>query len=341
MNEQLKKYFEIINKIRGGNKPAKDELEFFLSFTPEIDEAKLQKLIEGGEFTSAEDARNAIIEAGRIFQSSPEYKNDILELTKSQEAGRISGKLAQGISLVLGGVDLGNSVAQIKASDKAIRESRRPSRPAVPGRDQLLSQALRSSQEGQFDAARALAPVEAQISDQFLADTQNAKTASGGQMGAFGSYMQLAANRRNRAAMQLAPIQDEIRRGQESRFDNLLGMRMGESQQMFRNQAFLYPHDLNQFNNEQQAAAHLGATGRLNFRDSLYNMGGQIAGAVGNNVAQTRMNRLRNQALASGMSLEDAEKYVVGADNKLRDNMGINFRPNYNPQTMFEQSYIG
>ena|SRR5688500_230687 len=108
---------------------------------------------------------------------------------------------------------------------------------------------------------------------------------------------------------------------------------------MFRNQAYLYPQDLQQYNNEQTIAANVGQSGRLNLRDSLYNLGGQVAGSIGNGVAQRRYDQLRNQALASGMSVEDAEKYVVGADQKLRSNMGVNYRPNYNPQTMFEQMY--
>src|SRR5690606_38627000 len=140
---------------------------------------------------------------------------------------------------------------------------------------------------------------------------------------------QLAANRRNRAALQLAPIQDEIRRGQQARYDNLLGMRMDETQQMFRNQAALYPYDLRLYNNELEAAASLGATGRSNLRGSLYNLGNQAAGAFANAYTQRRYNQLRNQAVASGMSPEDAEKYVIGAENKLRDNLNLNYRPNY------------
>lgn len=338
MNE-IKKYFELIQKIRSGQRPSKDELSFFLSYTPTIDESKLKKLVDGGEFTSTEDARNAMVEVGRLLQSSPEYKQDVMDLAQSQEAGKISENLSQGINLILGGADIGTSIAQIQAGNRASRNSRRPSRPVVPGRDALLQNALRQAEEGQFDAARAMAPVQQQIEDQYLSDIQGAKTASTGQAGAYGAYRQLASNNRNRAALNLAPIQDEVRRGQQARYDNLLGMRMDETQQQFRNQAYLYPQDLEQYNTEQGIAARVGQAGRLNLRDSLYNLGGQVAGSIGSGVAQRRFDQLRNQALASGMSLEDAEKYVVGADQKLRSNMGINYRPNYNPQTMFEQMY--
>ena len=334
MNE-LEKYFAIINKIRGGQqRPSRDELEFFLSFTPEIDETKLKKLTEGGQFATTEDARNAIIEAGRMFQSSPEYKQDLLDLSQSKESGKISQKLADGINLVLGGVDIGNSVAQIRESNKLLK-TRRPSRPTAPGRDQLLQQALRNAQENTFDTERAIAPVRAEIGDQYLNDIQGAKTASTGQAGAYGAYRQLAANRRNRAALQLAPIQDEIRRGQQARYDNLLGMRMDETNSMFRNQASLYPYDLEQYQNEQQAAGHLGATGRSNLRGSLYNAGAQAASTIGNNYAQARYAKLRNQSTAAGMSPEDTEKYIIGADLKLRDYID----PVYRRQTMYEQSY--
>ena len=349
-NPTLERYFRIVKSLRAQVSVSDEDLKFYYSTTPEINQDVINEFVEA-QRKASKDPKNfivdpdltsdALIEVGRMLQSDPMYKEQTLKIAQEAEASELSGKLAEGLGLILGGSDIGNSITQIRESNKSIRETRKPSRPVVPGRDVLLQQALRDSQEGQFDAARATAPVQQEIYDTYLGDIQGAKTASTGQAGSYGAYRQLAANRRNRAAMQLAPIQDEIRRGQESRQDNLLGMRMDETQSMFRNQAYLYPHDLNQYNKEQEAAAHLGATGRLNLRDSLYNMSGQAANTIGNNVAQARYNRLRNQATASGMSLEDAEKYIIGADNKLRDNMGINYRPNYNPQTMFEQSYIG
>lgn len=353
--QDLERYFGIIKSIRSKQKISDDDLKFYYATTPEINEGVINDYVEAlrkaskdpKNFTVDDDlTAEALVEVGRMLQSDPSFKEQTLKIAQETEAGELSQKISDGINLVLGGTDIGNSVAQINASKQATRQSRRPARPAVPGRDQLLQQALRQAQEGQFDAARATAPVEAQIQDQYLSDIQGAKTASTGQAGAYGAYRQDAANRRNRAALQLAPIQDEIRRGREARYDNLLGMRLDETQNMYRNQAALYPYDLNQYQNEQEAAAKLGSYGRENLRGSLYNTGNQAAGTFGNLYTQRRydqlrnQNQLRNQAMASGMSLEDAEKYVIGADKTLRNYLN-NYRPNYNPQTMYEQSYIG
>jgi hypothetical protein len=334
--DELKKYFAIANKLRSGKEVGTKDIEFFLSYTPEVDEAKMQTLVDGGEFASFEDAQGAMIEAGRALQSSPEYKTKTLEIAKQAESSRISDKLATGINLVLGGTDIAASINQIRSSESALKKSRKPARPAVPQRDLYLQQALRTSQEGSFDAARAMAPVQAEIQDQYLSDIQGAKTASAGQAGAYGAYRQLAANRRNRSALDLAPIQDSIRAREQQRYDNLLGMRQNETQQMFQNNAGLYETDLRQYNNEQLAAGQLGSTGRQNLRDSLYNMGGQAADYIGSNYAQRRYRNLENQAIASGID----PKYVVGAEKNIRKIYENENRPAYMPQ-YYEQAYIG
>jgi hypothetical protein len=197
------------------------------------------------------------------------------------------------------GTDVSNSIAQIQAGNKAAKDSKRPGRPAIPQRDQLLQQALRQAQEGSFDSERALAPARAQIQDQYLNDIQNAKTASTGQAGAFGAYSQLAADRRNRASLDLAPMGDEIKARQQQRYDNLLGMRMDETQNMFQNQVQLYPHDLQQYNLDQQAAASLGSTGRENLRNSLYGLGSQIPQMAGRLGAERRLRNLKNQLVTT------------------------------------------
>lgn len=329
--EELKKYLAIVAQIRAGREVKKEDLEFFLSFTPEIDREKMQKLVEGGEFTSFEEAQGAIIEAGRMLQSSPEYKQQVLDLAQQNEGARMSNKLSQGINLVLGAADIGISLNQITQGDRAARESRRPSRPAIPQRDLMLEQALRQSQENTFDTERAIAPVRQEIQDQYLNDIQGAKTASTGQAGAYGAYRQLAANRRNRSAMQLAPIADSIKAREQGRTDQLLGMRANETQQMFQNQASLYPYDLQQYNWDQRAAASLGSTGRANLRDSLYNMGGQVAGFVGQSAAQRKYDKLRNQALVAGLDPEP----IVQAERNLRGYIN----PAENEQAYYEQLY--
>lgn len=318
--DELKRYFAIANRLRAGQEVPIKDTKFFLEYSPKIDQSKLQKLVENGEIPSTEDATAALLEAGRALQSSPEYKQQTLEIAQEAEQGRLSKDLAQGIGLVLAGSDIAQSIAQIQLSKQQLSRSRKPARAAVPGRDQLLAQSLRQAQQGTNDAGRALAPVQANIQDQYQADLANAKTASTGQAGAFGAYGQLAANRRNRAAMDLAPIQDEIRRGQQARADNLLGMRMDETQQMFQNNASGYGQDLQQYNLEQQAAGSLGATGRSNLRNSLYGLAQQAAPAVADYATQRRYRNLKNKAAA--LYGPDAADVMVQADQNVNSEWG-------------------
>lgn len=299
MNEQLKRYFEIVNKINSGSDLNNGDLQFFMSYSPEIDETKINDFLKNKSDATPEQFKTALIEATRKIQSEPAFKEKLLKIATEQQGRNVSEKFAQGINLFLAGTDVANSIGQIAASKSALSKSTRPGRPGIPQKDLRLQQALRNAQEGTYDTERAIAPVRAQIQDQYQNDIANAKTASAGQAGQFGAYAQLAANRRNRAALNLAPIQDQIRQGQQQNYNNLLGQQMGETQQMFQNQADLYNTDLQQYGLDQQAAAQLGSTGRSNFRDSLYNLGSNVAQGAGDFYSQRRYRNLKNQASAA------------------------------------------
>jgi hypothetical protein len=297
MDKELERYFRIVGRINAGTEDVDPkDLQFFLSYSPKIDQAAIDTMVEKGYAASPEQVVNGLVEVGRKLQSSPEYKDKLITIAKNAERGRLSEDLTQGINLVLAGSDIAQSIQQIQQSKRDLSRSRRPSRPAIPARDQLLQQSLRETQEGINDPGRAVGAARAEIQDQYQNDIANAKTASTGQAGAYGSYAQVAADRRNRAALGLAPIQDEIRRGQQARQDQLLGMRMDETQQQFQNQAQFYPQDLYQYNQEQQAAGRLGATGRSNLRNSLYGLGQQVAPAVADYATERRYRNLYNSA---------------------------------------------
>lgn len=333
--DKIQRYFSIVDKINAGLELDNSELEFFASFTPEIDEAKINKYLEGKEGASPETFRDALLEASRKLKSSPEYKDRLLKISTDAKGKELSDKITTGASLLLAGTDVANSIAQIKAANSASRKTRKPSRPAIPQRDNLLAQALRQAQDGNFEAERAIAPVRAEIQDQYQSDLANAKLASTGQAGAYGAYTQLAADRRNRAALNLAPIQDQILARQQQNYNNLLGMRMDETQQMFNNEANLYNTDLDQYNREQQAIASLGAVGRENLRGSLYNLGSNIAQSAGNLYSQRKYRNLKNQ-LYSSFDPELAER-MFKANVQLDQNyggMGIDDSPEY-----FNQMY--
>jgi hypothetical protein len=323
IDEKDKRYFEIANRLRNGDDTVSyEDMKFFYSHSPVIDDTKVQKLVEGGVFASADDARNAVLEASKAIRISPQYKDQTLKIAQEAERGRVSNTLSQGIGLVLAGSDIAQSVAQIVQSRSDLSRSRKPSRPAVPARDQALSEALRRSQEGTSDAGRATEAAKAEIRDQYNQDITNARIASTGQAGAFGSYAQLAADRRNKSSAQLAPIQDQIRREEQGRQDNLIQTRMGETQRQFENQASLYPTDLYQYQIEQQAAAALGSQGRSNLRNSLYNFGSQAGPAFADYYTQRKYTDLRNRASAAGLPADVVVNSQQALENRWSPRQG-------------------
>lgn len=326
--DELKRFFKTAERIRKNLEVSDDDLSFYLSYAPEIDQKKIDDYLKSDKNATQAETEAAVIEAGRILQTNPAYKEQLVKVATDKKGAELADKISTGVNLILGGTDIANSINQIRKSNQASARSKRPGRPAIPQRDQYLQQALRSAEEGTFDAARALAPAQAQISDQYQADIADAKTASTGQAGAYGAYRQLAANRRNRAAMNLAPIADNIRAREQERYDNLLGMRQAETQRMFDNNVQLYGQDLNQYNQEQQAAGALGATGRQNLRGSLYNFAGQVAPAIGDYYSRRKYSRLRNEASAAGLNPDLTEKVSRTLDG-YAGNMTMDDTPEY------------
>jgi hypothetical protein len=300
----IDKFFKIVAKINAGIVPSDQEIEYYYTTAPQIDENLIQEYLAEQKRADADPdnfvadpelLRDGLIESVRKMQSDPSVKERTLKLLQDNESSQISNQLSKGVNLILGGIDIGQSINQINTASQQAKANRRPTRPAIPQRDQLLQQALRSSQEGTFDAARALAPAQADIENQYYNDLANAKIASTGQAGNFGAYAQVASNRRRRAALDLAPIQDQIRAREQERYDNLLGLKMAETQQMFKNQNELYNSDLEQYYNAQDVAGRLGATGRANLRDSMYNFGNQIPQALSDVYTNRKYKRLREE----------------------------------------------
>lgn len=326
MNEQLKRYFRLVERINSNQDVSEDDLDFFMSYAPKVDQEKIDAYLKDTKNASPETVKTALIEVGRQLQSNPAYKDKLLRMATDAKGAEKAQRISEGINLVLAGTDIANSIAQIQASKQASK-GKRPSRPAVPQRDAMLQQALRQTQE--FNPGATLAPAEAQIQDQYQSDLANAKTASAGQAGAFGAYGQLAANRRNRAALNLVPMQQELIQANQNRQDNLLGMRQNETQNMFQNQASLYNTDLYQYGLDQKNAADLGAQGRENLRNSLYNLGSQIPNAIGSNYSRRLRNRYNQASAAYGPEIADmvvkGRKYLEG----IYGTMGADDTPEY------------
>jgi len=310
---KTKRFFEIVNKINNGQELSDDDYTFFVQTVPDIDQKAIDDYA-AEEKRASSDPKNpnanpeilqrGLIESYRQLQASPEHKERLAKLAEDNATQKLNEKVSTGLDLILKGTDIASSLNQIRTGKQASAANKRPGKPAVPQRDMMLAQALRKSQEGTFDTERAVAPLRAEINDQYLNDIQNAKTASTGQAGAFGTYAQLAANRRNRAALGIAPIQDQIRREQQSNQNDLLGMRMNETQRMFDNNSQFYNNDLDLYKWNQQNAGNVIGAGRQSLRNSLYNFAGSAAPFASTYYTQQRYNRLKNQASAAGMNPE-------------------------------------
>jgi len=294
--DELEKFLQITKRInRGLDVPAKD-LEFYTKFSGGIDDDRLKELNDRIKTLRDEKKLDpdlndeAIGLAVQKLQTDPTYRETMLKIAEKVYAGEVSGEIAQGLNVLLAGSDILTSAQQIAQSKNQLSKTRRPSKPAIPQRDQYLQQALRGAQEGDYGVSQTIAPARAEIQDNYQADIQNAKTAATGQAGAFGSYAQVASNRRNQAALGLGELSNRVRQQNRGMYNDLVGMRMNETQNQFDNQARYYPTELNQYNNEIQAAGQLGSTGRANMRDSLANLG-QIGSQVGGNIASSQRYR--------------------------------------------------
>jgi len=336
----IKKYVRIALRLKSSPLDvSKDDLKFFAGYTPEIDEnriaeinTELDRLKKSGEQVPPELTAEILMSNTQQQLGTPELKDKILQVAQETEAGKNFDKIAQGLNVLLAGTDVAQSINQIAQSKNLQNKSRRPTAPGIPQRDQYLQQALRNTQEGNYGVSQALAPAQAEIGDQYRADLQNAKTASTGQAGAFGSYAQLAANRRNRAALDLVPLGNQVKQQNVQNYNQLLGMRQQETQNQYENSLATYPYDLQQYQLEQQMAGHLGAQGNINLRNSATELGGGLAKTLADMKAKRRYDAIRNLHDVTGHG-----DMAVKANQTLDSYSGYQ-QPDY---SQFEQAYIG
>lgn len=316
----MDKYLRILQRLRAGKPVSKEEIRFFVDFTSDVDEEKLKSLQRKSfKDLSIDEIQQMIDESGKLMLSDPSNKAKTLELAQEAEQGRVSDKIATGLNILLSGADIAASVRQINESNKLLNQNKKPARPGVPKADPYLDNAINQASQGTLNAQRAIAPVQQEIGDQYLSDLNNAKIASTGQAGTYGALAQVAANRRNRSANQLAPIYDQVRSNELGRLDNLVGMRMGQNQQNFANQASLYQTDLDQYNQALQSAGALGSTGRSNLRNSLGNFASFLPSAVSKMQSDRKYNDIYNRMAGYG---DDNAKAAVNAQRELDRRFG-------------------
>lgn len=208
----------------------------------------------------------------------PQSGSHIVEMQKQVEAGKLKGKVAAGFQVA---ADLGMtaaSIAQIAMSNSAVRnlQNQRPGLAAVPGYNPQLTQALYEAGRGVNNPNVVLDPAKQQIQQAYLAQLQSNQGATGGQAGALQGLNQVANLQRMQAALGLAPLAQDVISQNNANRNNLLNMRLGETQNMFQNQAHNAEQAYNQYYNQAKAAGMVGSSGRTNLMDSMQRLASHI-----------------------------------------------------------------
>lgn len=235
--------------------------------------------VDGKSLTADEQA--VLLKSADALKGTPEMQSLFKEIAQDKNADRFSKRYKPFFNLLLSGADVATSLQQIRASKQALKNLVRPTLPGTPGLDPVLNNEIYKAQQGNFDAARAIAPAQQELRDQYSRDLGTARQVSNGNAATYGSLAQQASLSRARAGAALPAVSDQIRRQQQARLDNLIGMRQGAVQQQFGNNMQKSGILLDQYNRDAQAAGQLGATGRLNLRNSLQGLGDNVIGVAG------------------------------------------------------------
>jgi len=216
-----------------------------------------------------------------ILGQASNSENYFARLEKKMKRGEIAEELSAGLGVAKDLFQLGVGARQISESNRTLRGLKRPALPGLPSKDRTLSNAISEAQRGTMDAARAVEPARQGIERGFGTDLAAARGAVGGQSGAYGSLAQTAALRRNRAFGEIAPMIDSIRAREQGRLDQLLGQRLDQRQQDFRNRFNLYDEANQNYVQDAGAAAELGLAGRENLYGAVGNLSGSLANLGG------------------------------------------------------------
>lgn len=252
------------------------------------------------------------------LQNSPEGKTAMKDILEQKRSDRFVRKYQPFFNAILSGVDLATSLSQVRRANNASRQLVRPEAPAIPGIDPSINQAISSAQQGTYDTARAVAPAQQGVLDQYLRDVNVAGQIGGGQGATYGALAQTAALRRDSALKGLIPLADQVRAREQGRLDNLIGLRSNLTQQNFQNQIRQYGMNLDQYNQDAAAVGQLGAVGRSNVRQSIGGLVNQMPSVLG---------RLYNP------SFDKYDEYINKSLNT--PNRAAAYQYKYNPQDNF------
>lgn len=296
----FQKYLRLIRKVKAGEVLTKKELAYVVEFKQDVDTGAIDKVKDTEEFKKltpeeqGELSREALDASTKLLFQDPAYKESLVDLAKEAEQGKLSEKITTGLNIALAGTDIISSIGQVKAADRSTRRARRPTRPTPLTASPELANAITQAQAGNFDAARALAPAQLAILDNYLSDLNMARTASTGQAGTYGALGQVASTRRNRASAELAPIADSITARNQARLDDLLTMKLRENANIQQSQSQAYPYDVQQYQFDLESANNQRNAGMGNLRSSVDMLATQLPQTIAKMATQKRYNDIYN-----------------------------------------------
>jgi predicted nucleic acid-binding Zn ribbon protein len=214
-------------------------------------------------------------------KATPAMQEYFKENMSAKNADRFTKRYKPFFSLLQQGVDIGSAIGQINTAKDASGRLVRPVIPQPSGIDPALNNEIRNAQAATFDSARALAPAQQEIASAYNQSDVVDKAISGGQSAVYGARRQKASIERMRAGLQLPAIADEIKRREQSRLSQLIGMRqqaaIGNDQTRMTGARMA----TDQYNSDVTAIGQLGAQGRTNLRNTMTTLPDNLLGSAG------------------------------------------------------------
>jgi hypothetical protein len=341
MNE-IEKYIQEYNSLLSSLKEENSVEQFkkLAELTGSISSG-IEKLKQEGKDQEAEKLFASLEES--MANLAVEQKTQLLEAAKKDIK---NNNVANVVGFIADTIDLGISGEQIRQSNKALREIKSPKGIAPFRLSETIQRAITNAQEQLRPAFidAQIAPASNQIKEGFSQDIEQAKIASGGQAGSFGAYGQVAANRRNRGAASLVPMRAQLQAEANKGLSDAARLELAESQGIASTDAARAGLDYQRYVDESTAAGELGASGRLNRRNSLRSLLGKIPDQMQNNSdlqsldKQLEQLKSRNTFVApdvnnfeslAALDKENKKDLGVFAPRRLTDPMGT-FNRNFN-----------
>lgn len=238
----------------------------------------MEKIVYNGKEYNLEDFladdRIPAQDKFKIITQNPAFAERTKQLLSQQEQGQLQGKLSDTLGLLKNLGLTAIAIDQVATANK--QQLTRPSIPAVPGLSPELSQRLYEAQRGVVDPSAAINPARQGIQDAYQTALGQAQIASGGQAGSYQAMANLANVERMRAALQLAPIAQQVRMQNQGVLNDLTGQRLQERQNMFQNQLATSQMAFDQYGQDAAAVGALGQAGRTNLVDAAGRVGDSL-----------------------------------------------------------------